>query len=172
MSAALARTFVMCPLCLDSISPELGTQCRHCATLYHCACLEIERCLVVGCPPPPPPRPRRRWALRFVEVVIVIAIIGVLAAIAVPNFKTCHEGGPIRACYANQKTVVGAIEMYNLDKNTKRTTLDAAFFQDLKSGGYLQSIPNDPRQGPGTSDHYRLSDSGNGICCTLHGAIQ
>jgi hypothetical protein len=82
------------------------------------------------------------------------------------------EGARIRGCYSNQKTLVGAIEMYNLDKNTKRAPLDAAFFAALKSGGYLQSIPDDPGQGPGSSGHYRITSAGNGITCEIHGRIQ
>ena len=80
-------------------------------------------------------------------------------------------GANTRACYANQKTVVGAIEMYNLDKNTKRTTLDTGFWIALKSGGYLQSIPQDPGQGSGTSGHYRTTDTKFGMTCDVHGTL-
>ena len=55
--------------------------------------------------------------------MIVIAIIGVLAAIAVPNFRKARERANQRACYANQKTVAGALEMYNLDNNKSITQL-------------------------------------------------
>ena len=114
----------------------------------------------------------KRQGFTLIELMIVIAIIGVLAAIAVPNFKAARERANTRACYANQKTVVGAMEMYNLDKNTKRTTLDAGFFTSLKSGGYLQSIPQDPGQGPGTSTDYAATSVNNGIKCNVHGPIQ
>lgn len=117
-------------------------------------------------------RNARRQGFTLIELMIVIAIIGVLAAIAVPNFKAARERANTRACYANQKTVVGAMEMYNLDKNTKRTTLDATFFNDLKSGGYLQSVPQDPGFGPGSSSDYAATNSGNGITCSKHGSIQ
>jgi prepilin-type N-terminal cleavage/methylation domain-containing protein len=117
-------------------------------------------------------RNARRQGFTLIELMIVIAIIGVLAAIAVPNFKAARERANTRACYANQKTIVGAMEMYNLDKNTKRTNLQGGFFGDLKSGGYLQSIPQDPGFGPGTSDKYKATTSGNGISCDNHGSIQ
>lgn len=75
-----------------------------------------------------------------------------------------------RACYANQKTIAGAVEMYNLDHKTKRDVLDDAFFNALKSGGYLQSIPQDPGSGAGSSSNYQLM--GTNFRCTVHGAIQ
>ena len=114
----------------------------------------------------------RRQGFTLIELMIVIAIIGVLAAIAVPNFKAARERANTRACYANQKTVVGAMEMYNLDKNTKKTSLDPAFFTALKSGGYLQSVPQDPGQGVGTSANYVATESNNGIKCSVHSSIQ
>jgi prepilin-type N-terminal cleavage/methylation domain-containing protein len=117
-------------------------------------------------------RSAARQGFTLIELMIVIAIIGVLAAIAVPNFKAARERANTRACYANQKTVVGAMEMYNLDKNTKRTSLDGTFFVSLKSGGYLQSVPQDPGQGAGSSAHYQATDANNGIKCTVHEAIQ
>ncbi len=34
----------------------------------------------------------------------------------VPNFKAARERANFRACFANQKTIAGALEMYNLDR--------------------------------------------------------
>lgn len=104
--------------------------------------------------------------------VVMTAVVGVLAAIAVPNFKAARERANNRACFANQKTLVGATEMYNLDKNTKVTQLTVQFLQELKTGGYLQSIPQDPGQGPGTEGNYYFTEeSPNGIACKVHGSI-
>ncbi len=112
----------------------------------------------------------RKQGFTLIELMIVIAIIGVLAAIAVPNFRRARERANQRACYANQKTIAGAVEMYNLDYCTSVTTLDGSVFTNLKDAGYLQSIPDDPGGGIGSSGNYVLTNGD--ISCSIHGAIQ
>lgn len=57
--------------------------------------------------------------------MMVIPIIGVRAAIAVPNFEKTWKRAAFAACYANQKTIAGAREMYALDKNLQVPVLEA-----------------------------------------------
>ena len=176
MSEPTAR----CPACYERVPDDRARACDRCGAVYHAACLETAPCVVVGCEkrppavpaPAPPPKKRTGWRMRLFELAIVVMIIGVLAAMSVPNFTNHRERANTRACYANQKTIVGAMEMYNLDKGTKRTQLDAAWFSALQSGGYLQAIPQDPGQGRGTSGNYQATDTGNGIKCFAHGTIQ
>lgn len=78
-----------------------------------------------------------------------------------------------RRCYANQKTIVGAIEVYELDRNTRVPKIDGPLFELLRSGGYLQFIPNDTDfAGPDGWRNYQRQTTGNGITCTRHGPIQ
>ncbi len=44
--------------------------------------------------------------------------------------------------YANQKTLAGAVEMYNLDKNTQSNL--KPFPDNLLSNDYLQALPDMP----------------------------
>lgn len=82
----------------------------------------------------------------------------------------------LRACFANQKTIAGAVEMYQLDYDVHQMPggkLTDANWEKLRSDGYLQSIPDDPGFGPGTRDHYLLvPGASNGIVCLEHGTIQ
>ena len=94
------------------------------------------------------------------------------ALIVMPAGRGPNARANTRACYANQKTIAGAVEMYNLDHNTKRTRLDAAFYNSLRSGGYLQTIPTDPGAGFGSSANYQLTQGANGVSCIAHGGIQ
>lgn len=115
---------------------------------------------------------RRRFAFTLIELMIVIAIIGVLAAIAVPSFKEARRRSNQRACYANQKVIIGALVQYNLDFNTSYSTNPIAW-AGLISDGYLQTMPEDPGAGPGSQDNYQLDSvfSGEAIICTVHGRI-
>ncbi|MBI4865442.1 MAG: hypothetical protein HY816_00680 [Candidatus Wallbacteria bacterium] len=99
-----------------------------------------------------------------------VVVLG-LSAIAVPNFRAARERSNTRACFANQKTIAGAVEMYNLDQNTCRKELDAGFLAELVQQGYLQCIPSDPGQGPASGANYFTTPDGCGIACRVHGAI-
>lgn len=98
------------------------------------------------------------------------AVVGVLAAIAVPNFKAARERANQRACFANQKVIAGAAEMYRLDKNVKSTPVTPAFLEELKKSQYLMSVPSDPGQGEGTAANYYEVQGGNGVACKVHGS--
>ena len=80
----------------------------------------------------------------LIELMIVISIIGVLAAIAIPNFRQARKKSNQRACYANQKTILGALEMYNLDTGENMTISTRTDLETLAKDKYLQGVPNDP----------------------------
>ncbi len=101
---------------------------------------------------------------------IVIAIIGVLSAIAVPSFAKARARANMRACHANQKTISGAVEMYNMDNGVSVTTLDEALANELVAGGYLTAKVNDPGGGRNSFNHYQLTEENSGITCTEHGS--
>ncbi len=51
----------------------------------------------------------------LIELLIVVAIIGILAAIAVPNFLNAQLKAKIAATTGNMKAIGSAIEMYAID---------------------------------------------------------
>lgn len=53
----------------------------------------------------------------LIELLIVVAIIGILAAIAVPNFLNAQLRAKVSRVYADQRSYATAMETYNLDWN-------------------------------------------------------
>ena len=52
----------------------------------------------------------------LVEIMIVVAIIGLLAAIAIPNFVRARQTALKNACIANLKQIEGAIQVWAIDQ--------------------------------------------------------
>jgi competence protein ComGC len=105
---------------------------------------------------------------RLAELMIVAAIIAVLVAIAIPNFRKARMQARDKACYANMRVIQGAVEMYNMDQKVMMKTLN---IDQLVKGGYLKSYPSKPERGC----HYLNSgnlDNGGYIYCQLHGSVE
>ncbi|MBN2326864.1 MAG: prepilin-type N-terminal cleavage/methylation domain-containing protein [Candidatus Omnitrophica bacterium] len=60
---------------------------------------------------------RQTRGFTLIELLIVVAIIGILAAIAVPNFLNAQMRAKIARVDADVKTIMTAFEMYRLDNN-------------------------------------------------------
>ena len=78
---------------------------------------------------------RNRKGLTLVELLIVVIILGALAAIAIPRITTSSTTAKQNACNTNVDTLNTAIEMYKMDKSSypaSLTTLtgDANYFPD------------------------------------------
>lgn len=59
----------------------------------------------------------KRKAFTLIELLIVVAIIGILAAIAVPNFLQAQVRAKIANVQSVFKTMVHTIELYRIDQN-------------------------------------------------------
>ena len=51
----------------------------------------------------------------LVEIMIVVAIIGLLAAIAIPNFVRARETAQTNACINNLRQIDGAVQQWALE---------------------------------------------------------
>ena len=75
----------------------------------------------------------------LVELMIVMLVIGVLTAIAIPLFSASIRNAREAAFKEDLHVMRDAIDSYTMDKAKAPQSLD-----DLVQGGYLKKIPEDP----------------------------
>ena len=61
----------------------------------------------------------------LVEIMIVVAIIGLLAAIAIPNFVRARETAQQNACINNLRQIDGSIQQWALETRAASSTTPA-----------------------------------------------
>lgn len=103
----------------------------------------------------------------LIELLIVVAIIGILAAIAVPNFLNAQLRAKVTRAYSDMGAVHTGLDMYYLDRNDFPTSNYAErypqrVFRRLTTPiSYLTSLPTDPfRDGSLVADHHLVTTSG------------
>ena len=75
----------------------------------------------------------------LVELMIVMAIIGVLATLAIPSYITAIKHAREAVLKEDLHVMRAAIDSYTMDKQKAPQSLD-----DLVTDGYLKVIPEDP----------------------------
>lgn len=84
---------------------------------------------------------RQSFGFTLIELLIVVAIIGILAAIAVPNFLNAQTRAKLARCKADLKAISMAEEMYFLDNNVY--TYPFVLHSLTTPVSYISSIPPD-----------------------------
>ena len=87
----------------------------------------------------------------LVEIMIVVAIIGIVIAIAVPGFIRARRVSQARACQANLQRIDGAIEQYAMDArlSSEAPLTRANLMEPAGEVGdpYLRDFPSCPAGG-------------------------
>jgi prepilin-type N-terminal cleavage/methylation domain-containing protein len=98
-------------------------------------------------------RTSRKSGFTLVEIMIVVAIIGLLAAIAIPNFIKARTTSQMNACINNLRQVDGAIQQWALEQ--KKDTAATVTFPDISA--YLKNSVICPSGGTAFSDSYTIT---------------
>jgi len=96
---------------------------------------------------------RNKRGFTLIEILVVVAIIGILAAIAVPNVTRALQTAKNNADAANIASLQNAVEMYYIDKGTW-PEVGTRFQTVLVNEGYLKKPVSPPQGLPGS---YRLT---------------
>jgi general secretion pathway protein G len=97
---------------------------------------------------------RREFGFTMVELMIVMAIVVILIAIAIPQYQKSIVRAKESVLKNNLFTLRQVIDEYTYDKQKAPQSL-----QDLVAAGYLREIPLDPMTGSSDTWHTIMEDA-------------
>ena len=83
----------------------------------------------------------------LVELMVVVLIIGILIAIAIPIYLNATAQAQLNSCFANQRTIEGAVQTYR----ATNSGTDPANVAALVTGAVLKTAPVCPAGAGGYS---------------------
>lgn len=90
---------------------------------------------------------RNNKGFTLIEIMIVVLIIGILLAVAVPSFLKARETSRAKSCVSNLKQIESAKEQWAMDN--RKTGTDTPTAEDLWGGTdpYIKQAPICPSGG-------------------------
>jgi prepilin-type N-terminal cleavage/methylation domain-containing protein len=98
-------------------------------------------------------RVRNGAGFTLVEIMIVVAIIGMLASIAIPSYAKARDKARAATCISNLQAIDGAIQQWALD--ARKQAGDPVQYCDISS--YLKRSVVCPSGGSTFEDSYQVT---------------
>jgi prepilin-type N-terminal cleavage/methylation domain-containing protein len=114
----------------------------------------------------------RKSGFTLIEIMIVVAIIGLLAAIAIPNFVHARTQSQQNACINNLRQIDGAKQAWALENKQLITATPSGSqlqpYMGRGSNGSLPTCPLDSTGGTGTfATSYTPNPLSTGPVCNI-----
>ena len=105
---------------------------------------------------------KRRKGFMLLELIIVVAIIGILAAVAIPNLVGMTDEAKVAKIQSDLSTIGTAMEVYHVKKGGTYPDNLSVLEGD---NGYLKEVPKPPT---GAGDYKVVGNKGK-VTCTFNG---
>jgi len=118
----------------------------------------------------------------LIELLIVVAIIGILAAIAVPLYANVQQRARIAKAQADARALASAVSIYGAHMGVVPTTAQGLAVlttqvtngQNQVAGPFMSTVPNSPAgwaaydySGVTASGTFTISATGDGVTVTV-----
>ena len=101
------------------------------------------------------PAPKKEAGFTFIEIMVVVAILAILAALVVPRIMGRTDDAKRTAAKVQIRNIEGALQLYKLDNGVYPSTEQGlkalvekpsvgVIPKKWKIGGYLPKLPEDP----------------------------